>query len=243
MMQNPISVSIILPCYNPGEGWSNAVIERLTKLTERLPDYRLQFIVSNDGSSKICPREIASLTQISTIVFLTNSINQGKGSAIRRGVAQAEGDIIIYTDIDFPFGIEPIINIIKLLEQDNGCQFVFGKRVPSYFSQLPLKRRIISKAIRIINQVMISPFITDTQAGIKGLRRELAGEILEIKTNTFVFEIELMRKLIKKGIAIQSIDVTPEERIVFSDFSSKTLIRESINLFKILFDPAWQSIQ
>lgn len=242
-MQKPVSVSIVLPCYNPGEGWSNSVVDYTTKLTNRLPGYQLQFIISNDGSSRICQKEIASLERVPEITFLNNPVNQGKGSAIRKGIAQAEGEIIIYTDIDFPFGTESVANMIQLFEEKSEYQFIYGKRVPSYFSQLPYKRRVISKTIRVFNQLMICPHVTDTQAGIKGLRKELAKDVLETKTNTFVFEIELMRKLIQKGVGIQSIDVTPEERIVFTDFSSKILFRESVNLFKILLATTWPSVQ
>lgn len=242
-MQKPVSVSIVLPCYNPGEGWSNSVVDYTQKLTDHLPGYNLQFIISNDGSSRICATEIASLQRVPAITFLDNPVNQGKGSAIRKGIAKAEGEIIIYTDIDFPFGVQPVADMIRLFEQKEEYQFIYGKRVGSYFTQLPLKRRIISKAIRVFNQALICKKVTDTQAGIKGLRREIASEVLSTKTNTFVFEIELMRKLIRKGVGIHSIDVAPEERIVFTDFSSKILFRESVNLVKIILATTWPSVQ
>lgn len=242
-MQNPVSVSIVLPCYNPCEGWSHSVVDYSNQLTGQLPGHNLQFIVSNDGSSRICPTEIAALQQVPSIKFVDNPINQGKGSAIRKGIANAEGDIIIYTDIDFPFGVQPVVDMIRLFAEKEEYQFIYGKRVGAYFTQLPLKRRIISKAIRVFNQVLICRKVTDTQAGIKGLRREIADEVLTTKTNTFVFEIELMRKLIRKGIGIHFIDVAPEERIVFSDFSSKTLFKESINLAKIILATTWPSVQ
>ncbi|MEO6687440.1 MAG: hypothetical protein ABIN24_15815, partial [Dyadobacter sp.] len=52
--------------------------------------------------------------------------------------------------------------------------------------------------------------------------------------NTFVFEIELIRKLIKKKVDIQSVNVFANPSIIFSDFSFKVLFKEAVSLSRIL---------
>ena len=84
-----------------------------------------------------------------------------------------------------------------------------------------------------MNRILLSRHITDTQAGIKGLRREILPEILQTRTNTFVFEVELIRKLLKKGVGIDKVEVCPKPSIVFTDFSIKVLFRETVNFVRI----------
>ena len=226
-------VSIVLPCYNPSDGWCPTLVECIRELDDKLPDHRIQYIVSNDGSTRLGKIWVSMLSDIPNVLFLDNPVNEGKGSAIRKGTLRAEGEIIIYTDIDFPFGIDPIVEMVGKFEEDPLCWFVYGNRSSEYFRKLPLKRRVFSKGLQLMNRILLSRHITDTQAGIKGLRREILPEVLQTRTNTFVFEVELIRKLLKKGVGIDKVEVCPKPSIVFTDFSMKVLFRETVNFVRI----------
>ncbi len=204
------------------------------ELNKRLTRYHVQYIVSNDGSTRLDRKSVSSVSQFANLVFMDHPENEGKGSAIRKGTAVAEGEIIIYVDIDFPFGIDSVVAMVAEFEKDPACQFVYGNRIACYFKKLPLKRQIVSKILHVINGVFVSRAITDTQAGIKGFRSQLKQDVLNTKTNTFVFEIELIRKLVKKKVIIKSIDVNAIPTIVFTDFSSKVLFNEAVSLLRIL---------
>lgn len=183
------------------------------------------------------------LTANDDVIFLDNVVNEGKGSAIRKGTLRADGDIIIYTDIDFPFGTDPIVEMVQIFDENPDCWFVYGNRTSEYFKKLPLKRQLISKGLHLLNRIFLSGHITDTQAGIKGLRREVLPEVQRTKTNTFVFEIELIRKLIKKKVDIQSVNVFANPSIIFSDFSAKVLFKEVVSLSRIfMMSWAWNDI-
>jgi len=226
-------ISIVLPCYNPVPGWCGTLLSCIAELNAKLPESTIQYIISNDGSTRLDIRDVHALTDIPNVVFLDNPINEGKGSAIRKGTVRADGDIIVYTDIDFPFGTEPIVEMVKIFENNAQCWFVYGARNSAYFKKLPLKRRLFSKGLQWMNRLFLNKHITDTQAGIKGLRREILPEIQGTKTNTFVFEVELIRKLVRKGIGIEKIDVCAKSTIVFTDFSMKVLFREAVNFARI----------
>ena len=75
------------------------------------------------------------------------------------------------------------------------------------------------------------------------MRRELLPDVQGTKTNTFVFEIELIRNLIRKKINIGKIEVNANPSIVFSDFGYKTIIREMVNLARIIIlNGIWNDI-
>lgn len=228
-------ISIVLPCYNPVDGWCQSLIENISELNNKLPEDIIQYIISNDGSTRLEKSEIVNLTAIPNVIFLDNPVNEGKGSAIRKGTMRAEGDIIIYTDIDFPFGTDPVVEMVKIFNENPMCWFVYGNRTSEYFKKLPIKRQLVSKALHLVNRLFLCRHITDTQAGIKGLRREILPDVLQTKTNTFVFEIELIRKLIRKKIDIRKVEVVANPSIVFSDFSMKVLFREAVSLARITF--------
>ncbi|MDQ1087766.1 hypothetical protein BWI96_18230 [Siphonobacter sp. SORGH_AS_0500] len=229
----PLRISLVIPCYNPSEGWSNLILKRMQELKAIWPAYELECIISNDGSTRLQMEEVERLSRETGILFLNNQENQGKGASIRKGAASSHGEIIIYTDIDFPFGIEPVVEMVELLQVNPRCQFVYGARSKQYFRQLPFKRKVISQCLKMLNVFLLSPRIKDTQAGIKALRREVLNEMLATQTNSFVFEIELIRKLMQRKVEIRSVAVSPEPGLVFSDFGSQTLWRELINLVRI----------
>lgn len=226
-------ISIVLPCYNPVPGWCETLQTCINELNGRMPDTIIEYIISNDGSTRIDRSDLTSLILMPNVVFLDNPVNEGKGSAIRKGTVRAVGEIIVYTDIDFPFGTAPIVEMVEIFRENPQCWFVYGNRSAAYFKQLPLKRRLFSKGLQWMNRLLLNKHITDTQAGIKGMRREALPEIQGTRTNTFVFEVELIRKLIRKGVGIEKVDVCAKPSIVFTDFSMKVLMREAINFARI----------
>lgn len=231
--ENPQGISIVMPCYNPLPGWCGTLHACAQELDQKLHGLSIEYIVSNDGSTRLDPCEVAELSRIPNVIFLDNAVNEGKGSAIRKGTLKAQREIIVYTDIDFPFGTDPIVEMVRIFENSPDCWFVYGNRSAEYFRKLPWKRRLFSRGLQLMNRLFLSKHITDTQAGIKGLRREILPEVQQTKTNTFVFEVELIRKLARKGIGIQKVEVSAGTSIVFSDFSMKVLFREAVNFVKI----------
>lgn len=228
------SLSVVLPCYNPPDEWHLALQKNMTELNALLPGYTIQYVVYNDGSERIDSASANATALFPGVLFIDGGKNLGKGAALRKGTEQACGTIIIYSDLDFPFGVPALTEIVQIFENDPACDFVYGKRCPRYFRILPFKRRLVSQALHLVNRLFLSREIFDTQAGLKGIRGKWKDVVLSTRTNTFVFDIELIRNLIRRKMTIKHIDVTPVPGIRFTDFRPKTLLTESINLSKIL---------
>src|SRR5690606_38457950 len=108
--------SIVLPCYNPQPGWAQRVIEQYALVNARL-GIVTELVLENDGStSGIAQDDVRALENvIASFRYISYDTNRGKGYALRRGVAEAASEIIIYTDVDFPYTIESIAAVYETL--------------------------------------------------------------------------------------------------------------------------------
>jgi glycosyltransferase involved in cell wall biosynthesis len=234
-------ISIVLPCYNPLPGWLQTLEDAVCELDRKLSGIPIEYIVSNDGSTNLRLMNIPALAKIPNLTLLDNVINEGKGSAIRKGVAMARGEIIVYTDIDFPFGTDAIVEMVRIFQDDPDCAFVYGNRGKDYFKKLPLKRRLFSKILQVVNRFFLGKHITDSQAGIKGFRRDILPQLLATRTNTFIFEIELILMLLQTGVRIHGLNVSVKPSVIFSDFGAIVALREAASFIKVIVPLACSS--
>lgn len=228
-------LAVIIPMYNPGEGWVRKLSESADQLKAVLDDKDFSLIVVNDGSTKnVDPQTIEDASrQLCNTVFLSYVSNQGKGYAIRYGMERAEADYYVYTDLDFPFGYRAVRDVLVRLETDHS-NLVIGTRDPEYFKVLPIRRRLISRSLRFANCVLTRFIVKDTQAGLKGLDNKAKKVFLSTRVNSFIFELEFIKKCIRQGINCSFIGVSPQPNVRFSDFGLRTIMRELANLTKIL---------
>ena len=95
---------MVLPCYNPPSDWEKVVAQSVQSI-EKSGQIAIALIVVNDGSTKnVSDRSITYLkTELADFTYISYPQNRGKGYALRQGVSKVTTDLIIYTDIDFPY--------------------------------------------------------------------------------------------------------------------------------------------
>ena len=230
-----MSVSLILPYFNPPVNWSANVVDQLELLTRQITE-PIELILVNDGStSGITISDINYIKDnIRDCVFVSYEENHGKGYAIRRGVEQAKGGIIIYTDIDFPYTIESIYTIYQNLKNTDS-DIAMGVKNEAYYKDVPRSRRVISKMLRwMIRSFFTIPF-TDTQCGLKGFKMELKPVFLKTTINRYLFDLEFIRNSYKQGFQISAVPVVLNDGIEFRKINYRILLPEVINLMKLFF--------
>lgn len=205
------------------------------KSIEHKGNFSIDLIVVNDGSTKlVTSEEIDYLKkEIPTINFITYQENMGKGYALRKGVTEAKTELIIYTDIDFPYTEESFLAIYSKLIQGNDV--VPGHRGDAYYTKTPFARKIISKVLRWTLKTFLRLPTDDSQCGIKGFNKVGAAIFLDTEINRFLFDLEFIKLSSKRKVKFQKAEVTLKPNIVFSKVNFKVLARESLNFFKILF--------
>lgn len=228
------SLDIILPAYNPLPGWETNVIRRFQSLQEALPELELHLTIVNDGSQQLDASASLSILRedLPEIRWISYAANRGKGYALRQGVSESTSDYIVYTDIDWPYTEDSMTGLILALMQDHDA--VIGVRDQGYYAQLPPARRRISRILRRINAGFLRLKVDDTQAGLKGFRREVRDVFLSTTIDRYLFDLEFIYLLSgMEGIRILGFPIALRPGITFSKMNRKILFQEARNFFRI----------
>lgn len=234
-MEKRTKISIILPLYNPNEGWKENLHQALAKMDELFGDVPYQLVIVNDGSTRNIDEDfLIDLAQKHNgLTYLSYPVNKGKGGAVRFGLNGVESEYYIYSDFDFPFGYKAIRAAYELLRTNN-VGLVIAKRDAHYYKILPFVRKVLSRSLQVMNYFLTGFKVVDTQAGLKGLNEEAKVVFLTTKTTSFIFEVEFIKKAIKKGIIYTYLDVRPKEGIQLTNFGVSTIKNELKSLLKII---------
>jgi len=227
-------LDIVLPVFRPLTGWEEIVLQRYASLCGALGDLDIRLIVVNDGTPGLVETPgWKRLAQAIPEAILTGyPENRGKGFALRHGVRQATADLVVYTDIDWPYTEASMVRVIGQLQA--GAEAVIGVRDESYYRYMPATRRIISRLLRRFNGMLLRLKVNDTQAGLKGFRRVVAPVFLETTIDRYLFDLEFVYRLShRRGIRIEACPVELRDGITFSVMNRKILLQEARNFLRI----------
>lgn len=235
-----MKLNILLPLYAPKVGWEKNIVEAITNLKQELdPSVEMSLFICNDGAAdKYYSQE--ALEQVSNALngnfqFLKYEKNRGKGYSVRHLVQHADGDYIVYTDGDFPFGWQAVADALKLLTE--GSDVVMGRRSRSYKNALSPFRKCLSSGVRILNRVLcgLPSDIQDTQAGMKGFNRKGREAFLQTTVNSFVFDTEFILIAWNKKLKITPLDVQLRPDLRLSSMGFKVLFSELLRFTEVLW--------
>lgn len=228
------SLAIVLPVYNPQPEWHYNIEKRFNALKSLLDEYEVSLFVVNDGSNlHVENDQIQWLkTQVPELTFLNYPENKGKGYALRFAIEQITSDFIMYTDNDFPFQNESMLDVAsKLMDFD----IVVGVKNDQYYNQLPAQRKFVSKSLRRLIKIVFPKMITsDTQCGLKAMNIYGKKIFLQTTINRYLFDLEFIYSAGKAGLKCCTVPVELREGIQFSKMNNKILMHEFKNFLKIL---------
>jgi glycosyltransferase involved in cell wall biosynthesis len=200
-----------------------------------LSECTLGLVLVNDGSSRGVRSSDFDLlqTKISNFQLVSYHINKGKGYALRQGVAASDADFHVFTDVDFPYELFSVANIIKEIQVKKGI--AAGYRNQTYYKKVPLFRKILSIAFRSFIRLVGVP-VSDTQCGLKAFDNEGKNVFLKTTTDRYLFDFEfLILAARQKTIPIYAVPVQLKDGVVFTSMGWNVLKTEFFNLIKILF--------
>ncbi|MCL5795734.1 MAG: glycosyltransferase family 2 protein [Patescibacteria group bacterium] len=201
-------LSIIIPIYNE-ESRIKPTLEKVLDYF-RHAKYDWQIILVNDGSSdqseQIIKKDIEGFANISLISYAKN---QGKGYAVRQGVAAAKGQYILFMDADMSTPIEEISKLLAVIDK---YPIIIGSRYldkGNIIVKQPWIRRLISRlGNKIIKTLLKLPY-QDTQCGFKIFANTAAKKIFSrAQINHWGFDIEILAIAKILGYRVKEVAVT-----------------------------------
>lgn len=213
-------VSIVIPAYNEEKNLG----KNLKVIFNSFPN--AEVVLVNDGSTDktdgLAKRYIAKLK------YLPNKKNRGKSYSVKRGIMEASGETIIFTDADLPFGVEGIKKVINTV--NDGNEIVIAEKIKTARSLVYITARFF---MRKIIRIFFGLKHKDTQAGLKGFTKEAAKLIYsKTFTNKFAGDIEVLYLAKKNKIKVRTIPMElRDKKLRVSHFNLK---QEVIFLFDLI---------
>jgi glycosyltransferase involved in cell wall biosynthesis len=195
-------LSVVIPVYNE-ERWIKEVLRRVQAV--EIP----KEIIIIDDCSKDGTRDILKTIRDPDIKIFYQDRNQGKGAALRRGFAEAAGDVILVQDADleydpaeYPRLLQPIL--------ENKADVVYGSRfIGESHRVLYFWHSVANKVLTMLSNMFTNLNLTDMETCYKVFRREVLRGML-LKSDRFGFEPEFTAKLAKRrpGWRVWEIPIT-----------------------------------
>ncbi len=165
----------------------------------------LPVLVVDDGSTDTTAEE----ARRHGAEVLSLSPNQGKGAALKAGLAWAlrEGARAVVTlDADGQHDPREIPAFLEVFGEHatEPALLIIGYR---RFAQMPLQRTLTNGAARWIFSWAVGRRIPDNQSGYRLLSRPLVEDVLESKEKGFAFEVEVIARAIGRGWPIYWIPI------------------------------------
>ncbi len=153
---------------------------------------------STDGTDRIATAAGARVLRV--------PVNEGKGCAVRRGLPDAQGDVIVLIDGDGQDDPSEIPSLLEALQP--GVDLVIGSRFIGRFEPgaiTPVNHWGTRFLTTTIN-VLFSTRVTDSQAGFKAVRADVLKRV-SLRAHRFDIEVDLLLGVLRAGGRVVEVPV------------------------------------
>jgi glycosyltransferase involved in cell wall biosynthesis len=193
-------VSVIIPVYNEHQTIGE-IIRRV-----QLSPVATEIIVVDDGSTDETVAVLKSLAATGAIVLVTHPGNRGKGAAVRSGLEQVSGDVVIVQDADLEY--DPAEYPLLLAPIERGlANVVYGSRFLGPHRAMYFWHAVGNKLLTLVCNVLFDTTLTDMETGYKVIRADVAASI-SLRSARWGFDPEITAKILKRGTRIFEVPIT-----------------------------------
>ncbi len=196
-----MKLSIIIPVYNE--------VKTIQEIIRRVHATGLvdEILAVNDGSTDGSREMLDELFQEGQIRVVHHEHNQGKGKAVRTGIENSSGDLMLIQDADleydpreYPIMLRPIDEGIA--DVVYGSRFLGAGRRPVLFWNM-----VANKILTLTTNILYNNILTDMETGYKLFRREVVQN-MPLHAHGFEFEPEFTAKILKRKARLYEVPIT-----------------------------------
>jgi glycosyltransferase involved in cell wall biosynthesis len=203
-------VSVVCPFYNEEAILDASVRSMMENLATLGEDWEL--IIVNDGSTDHSPDIALALERTNPrIRVLSYQTNRGRGFALRTGIADARGDIVVTTEIDGSWGHDIVHRLVAEFKKQPHVDIVIASpHLPEGgYVNVPLKRVLLSMLGNFVIRSGLTYNVTMNTGMTRGYRREVISS-LPLDEEGKEIHLEIVNKALAFGYRIHEIPAVLE---------------------------------
>jgi glycosyltransferase involved in cell wall biosynthesis len=196
-----MKLSVIMPVYNEAGTVEEIVRRVLAEAHEK------ELVIVDDGSSD-GTREILARLAVAhpeQVRVILHERNRGKGAAVRTGLEQAAGDVILIQDADLEYDPSDYSLLLEPIEQGH-ADVVYGSRFLGVHRAFLYWHMLGNKLLTGVTNLLYNATLTDMETCYKAMRAEFIQGV-RLRSNTFDIEPEITAKLLKRHARLYEVPI------------------------------------
>jgi glycosyltransferase involved in cell wall biosynthesis len=197
-------LTVVMPVYN-----EIATVEEMVGRVLAVP-VRLELVAVDDASGDGTRELLQRLSAEKGFRLLLQEENRGKGAAVRRGIQEAAGDVIVVQDADLEYSPEEYPDLLELIVKGK-ADAVFGSRFIGRHRCFLFTHYLANLFLNLVTNVLYNTTMTDMETCFKAVRADVLKG-LPLRSERFGIEPEITAKLFKRGARVYEVPITYEGR-------------------------------
>jgi glycosyltransferase involved in cell wall biosynthesis len=195
-----MEITVIIPVYNEKQ--------TLEECVRRVENQQIasEILIVDDGSTDGTREILQKMEGQGHVRVILHPRNMGKGAAVRTGIQNARGEVVIIQDADLEYDPRDYPELLRPIDEGiadivYGSRFLGGGRRPILFWNM-----VANKILTFVTNLLFNNILSDMETGYKVFKRDLVKDI-PLHSRRFDFEPEFTAKVLKRHLRIFEVPI------------------------------------